>query len=127
MGAMPRLDCVLLLDEDPHNAEVLTTMLELVGYRVVVAPPEADAVAAARGVEADAVILNVTRPTPGGLAPIERLRAAAETAHVKILCLSGWVSEADRRSALAAGCDRFLAKPYRPDEVLTALRGLAAD
>lgn len=65
-----------------------------------------------------------------GLAKIDgweatrQLKATAETSHVPIIAVTGYVMEGDRDKALEAGCDEYSAKPVdfgRLQEMIQAL------
>jgi DNA-binding response OmpR family regulator len=66
----------------------------------------------------DLVLLDVRLPDGSGLDLLRELRAAASANTPRILILSASVLGADRDAAIAAGADAFLAKPFRPAELV---------
>ena len=67
------------------------------------------------------VVLDIELPLVHGFEVARRLRAQAELAGLPILAMSG---SAAADQALAAGCDAFIAKPFRADALVAALRAL---
>jgi DNA-binding response OmpR family regulator len=72
----------------------------------------------------DLVLLDVRLPDGSGLDLLRELRAAASADAPRILILSASVLGADRDAAIAAGADAFLAKPFRPAELVDRVADL---
>jgi CheY-like chemotaxis protein len=73
----------------------------------------------------DLLVLDVMIPGGGGMAVLARLRADSVLRDTPVVVLTAWPElEAD---ALAAGADRFFAKPFEPEELKTAVDELLAE
>ncbi|QKG22315.1 response regulator transcription factor [Actinomadura verrucosospora] len=113
---------VLVVDDEPDLAEVLSRVLASEGWSVRSAGDGAGALAAAREFEPDAVVLDVMLPDIGGLEVLRRLRADAPD--VCVLFLTARDAVEDRIAGITAGGDDYVTKPFSLEEVLARLRGL---
>ncbi|MDL4815553.1 response regulator transcription factor [Actinomadura opuntiae] len=113
---------VLVVDDEPDLAEVLSRVLASEGWSVRTAGDGAGALAAAREFHPDAVVLDVMLPDLGGLEVLKRLRAAAPD--VCVLFLTARDAVEDRIAGITAGGDDYVTKPFSLEEVLARLRGL---
>ncbi len=111
---------VLLVDDDEEVAALVGEMLEHLGYRVTHAASATDALGAlANACKVDIVFSDVMMP--GGMNGVELAREIRTRAlGVPVLLTSGY-AEAAQKSAAAEGV-HVLAKPYRLEELATALR-----
>jgi DNA-binding response OmpR family regulator len=74
----------------------------------------------------DLVMLDVMMPGTSGTDVLRKMRADEELRDVPVIVMSAWQSPQDVASALEAGADRFLAKPFRIDELGSMVRGLVS-
>jgi DNA-binding response OmpR family regulator len=74
----------------------------------------------------DLVMLDVMMPGTSGTDVLRKMRADKELRDVPVIVMSAWQSPQDVASALEAGADRFLAKPFRIDELGSMVRGLVS-
>jgi DNA-binding response OmpR family regulator len=74
----------------------------------------------------DLVMLDVMMPGTSGTDVLRKIRADDELRDVPVIVMSAWQSPQDVASALEAGADRFLAKPFRIDELGSMVRGLVS-
>ncbi|MGW4445714.1 response regulator transcription factor [Streptomyces sp. NPDC004682] len=118
-GTPPR---VLVVDDDPDLAEVLTGALRYQGWQVRAEGDGASAVAAARELRPDAVVLDVMLPDTDGLAVLRRLQEIAPD--VCVLFLTARDAVEDRIAGITAGGDDYVPKPFSLEEVVARLRGL---
>jgi two-component system, OmpR family, response regulator len=113
---------VLVVDDEPTLAELLTMALRYEGWEVRSAGDGLSAVRTARDFRPDAVVLDVMLPDIDGLEVLRRLRA--ETSDVPVLFLTAKDSLEDRITGLTAGGDDYVTKPFSLEEVVARLRGL---
>jgi len=111
---------VLLVDDDEEVAALVGEMLEHLGYRVTHAASATDALSALQnGCKVDIVFSDIMMP--GGMNGVELAREIRTRAlGVPVLLTSGY-AEAAQQSAAAEGV-HVLAKPYRLEDLATALR-----
>ncbi|MET9222670.1 response regulator transcription factor [Streptomyces sp. NPDC088197] len=113
---------VLVVDDEPDLAEVLSGVLAYEGWQVRTAGDVASAVAEARAFRPDAVVLDVMLPDGDGLSVLRRLRASQP--EVCVLFLTARDSVEDRIAGITAGGDDYVTKPFSLEELLARLRGL---
>ncbi|MFC0039605.1 response regulator transcription factor [Actinomadura rayongensis] len=113
---------VLVVDDEPDIRDVLVRVLRAEGWAVAEAADGTAALAAARDVRPDAVILDVMLPDTDGFAVLRDLRARAP--EICVLFLTARDTVEDRVAGITAGGDDYVTKPFSLDEVLARLNGL---
>jgi two-component system OmpR family response regulator len=113
---------VLVVDDEPTLAELLSMALRYEGWEVRSALDGQMAVRTARDFRPDAVVLDMMLPDFDGLEVLRRLRG--ETPDVPVLFLTAKDSVEDRITGLTAGGDDYVTKPFSLEEVVARLRGL---
>jgi DNA-binding response OmpR family regulator len=112
---------VLVVDDDPNVAEVVTRYLEREGFGVEVARDGHAALDRALAVPPDLVVLDLMLPGIDGLEVCRRLRALAP---VPVVMLTAKGAEADRVVGLELGADDYLAKPFSPRELTARVKAV---
>jgi CheY-like chemotaxis protein len=118
MGAGTTKRTVLLADDDAALRRLVGVTLGQDRFALLMAGDGEEALAVARAERPETILLDVNMPRLNGLEVCRALKADPATAHIKILILTGNGSDADRREALAAGADGYLAKPFSPIALL---------
>lgn len=113
---------ILIVDDDPHLAEVLRFALEQSGHRVSTASNGVLALRAVALQAPDLIVLDVLMPELDGTEVCRRLRA--EGSRIPILFLSSRADEIDRVLGLEMGGDDYLAKPFSPRELVARVKAL---
>lgn len=111
-------ELILLVDDEQSIRDIVRKTLERFGYRVLVAPNGAEAVAlyAPRQKEIAMVITDVSMPIMDGAALVLALKAI--NPRVRILVSSGLQTSEAVTKAINAGIQRFIPKPYSADQLL---------
>jgi DNA-binding response OmpR family regulator len=118
---MNPVDRILLVEDDPRLAEMLTEYLSQAGYRVAHAPTGRIAMEHIAAADIDAVILDLMLPDMDGLDVCRQLRAVSD---VPVLMLTARGDAIDRIVGLEIGADDYLPKPFEPRELLARLRAI---
>ena len=113
---------VLVVDDEPRLAEVLTRLLALEGWQAKSSLRGADAVRTAGEFRPHAVVLDIGLPDIDGFEVLRRLRRLDPT--VCVLFLTARDAVADRVAGIRAGGDDYVTKPFSMEEVAARLRGL---
>lgn len=113
---------ILVVDDEPVLAEMVSMALRYEGWEISTAGDGATALASARQSRPDAVLLDVMLPDMSGLEVLRRLRDIAPDLPVLLLTAKDAVE--DRIAGLSAGGDDYVTKPFSLEEVVLRLRGL---
>ncbi|PRY42709.1 response regulator [Umezawaea tangerina] len=110
---------VLVVDDEPQIVRALRINLTARGYQVLTAHDGASALTAAADGKPDVVVLDLGLPDLDGTDVIAGLRGWTS---VPIIVLSARTDSSDKVSALDAGADDYVTKPFGMDELLARLR-----
>lgn len=113
---------ILLVEDHEDNRIVYRTILEHVGYTVLLAGDGVEGVRLAREQKPDLILMDVSIPLMDGWTATSVLKADPETASIPIVALTAHALAGDRERALEVGCDGYLAKPVEPRRVLEEVR-----
>jgi PAS domain S-box-containing protein len=115
-------ETILLVDDEETVLEVTVKLLEVLGYRVLVARTGHEAVEMYRFLrnEIDLVILDMIMPGMGGEATFDILKFISPK--VKVILSSGYSIEGDSEKMLERGCHGFVQKPYNLEALSKKVR-----
>ncbi len=108
---------VLVVDDNRDAAEMLAEALDALGYRTTVAHDGAEALRAVEEAAPDVALLDIGLPVMDGYELAGRLRGGPGGSAIKLVAVTGYGQESDRRRATAAGFDAHLVKPVQLDMV----------
>lgn len=113
---------VLVVDDEPVLAELVSMALRYEGWDIATAGDGAGAIELARDNPPDVVVLDVMLPDMSGLDVLRRLRELQPG--LPLLLLTAKDSVEDRIAGLTAGGDDYVTKPFSIEEVVLRLRAL---
>jgi PAS domain S-box-containing protein len=118
---------VLYVEDNPDNIALMTQLLAArPDLRLLGAPDAMRAVAMARSLAPDLVVMDINLPDISGLEVLQLLQAEPTTRGIPVLALSANAMPGDIQKGLAAGFYRYITKPIKVNEFLQALdEGLA--
>lgn len=108
---------MLVVDDEPTIAEVVSRYLSVAGYETRVATTGPAAVEAALGDWPDLVVLDLMLPGIDGLEVMRRLRER-DAERVAVILLTAKGEESDRVVGLRLGADDYVVKPFSPAELV---------
>jgi DNA-binding response OmpR family regulator len=111
---------ILIVEDDQDVAKALAVRLKSAGYEVTVAPDAMTGVAAARKIQPDLALLDISLPAGNGFTVAEKIRELLVTA-TPIIFLTASKKPGLRQVAQNLGA-AFFEKPYDADELLAAIR-----
>ncbi len=114
---------VVVVDDERRMVELVTSYLEEVGFRTTGCHDGHEALLAARGLDVDAMVLDLMLPGVPGIEVCRRLRR--EGNDVPILMLTARGAVAERVEGLQAGADDYLVKPFALEELVARLQAIA--
>jgi two-component system OmpR family response regulator len=113
---------VLIVEDDQRISDSVAVALKLAGFIVDVEGDGEEGWFRGDTEPFDAIILDIGLPTIDGLSILKRWRKAGRITPVMILTArSNWD---ERVEGIDSGADEYLAKPFRPEELLARLRAL---
>jgi CheY-like chemotaxis protein len=121
-AAVPSKPLKILIVEDYRDAaESMRKLLNLCGYEVTVAYTGHEALQAARRDRPDIVLCDIGLPDSDGFSVASALREDPATAKARLIAVTAYGQDYDRRRALDAGFDLHLVKPVDPQALLREL------
>ena len=102
---------ILVVDDDPGIRKMLCRALDKGGYTVDWAANGFEAGVKTVRFHPDLIILDLFMPEMDGFEVCRRLKGDPDTAHTKIIAVSGFDTEENRRKVIDRGADLFIPKP----------------
>ena len=112
---------VLLVEDNEDARHMLSAQLAQMGYRVLEADNGIDGLALARSERPYLAILDIGLPGMDGYELAARIRQDPEVSGMRLIALTGYGQEADRRRATEAGFDAHFVKPLKFEELAACL------
>ncbi len=112
---------ILIAEDNVINQEVVSGMLEMMGYKTDIAENGLEAVNAVRDKQYDLIFMDVQMPHMDGIEATKRIIAELGDKRPRIIAMTANVMQGDKESYLAAGMDGYVGKPIMLDEVRTVL------
>ncbi|MBO0736452.1 MAG: response regulator [Alphaproteobacteria bacterium] len=109
---------LLIVEDDPHYARVLTDLARDAGFKVLMATGGADALALAREYRPTAISLDVFLPDMLGWTVLSELKQDPATRHIPVQVVT---LDEDRQRGLACGAFSFVTKPSTTEDLEAAL------
>ena len=117
---------VLVIDDDTEVRRLICTMLRRGGgYDVVEATDGPSGLSAFAADDFVAVVTDLIMPGQTGIDTIKKLRALDPRMPIIAVSGFGWDESSELvREAMSAGANHLLGKPFRPDDLMSAIAGL---
>ncbi|MGV7207892.1 ATP-binding protein [Oxalobacteraceae bacterium A2-2] len=119
-GARPRK--ITIVDDNEDAARTLAALLAALGHTAAVETDPVQALAKAAEAPAEAYLLDIGMPVMDGYTLARKLREHPATRDARIIAVSGYGQEQDRKQALSAGFDDLAIKPVDLDRLLALLQ-----
>jgi len=118
---------ILIVDDEPNILDLVRFTLEDAEVRVVEASDGVEALALARRLRPDLILLDVHMPRLDGLEACRQIRRDPALAQTPIVMLTAAGQEADRARGREAGADEYLTKPFSPLALLALVEALVPE
>ena len=112
---------ILIVEDEPHIAQVLEGYLKRDGYRTELALDGTRALELHRAAKPDLVLLDVQLPKMDGLEVLRRIR---ETASTPVIMVTAMAEDLDKLLGLRMGADDYVVKPFSPLEVVARVKAV---
>jgi PAS domain S-box-containing protein len=118
---------VVVADDNRDAADSLAALLSALGNRVAVAYDGVEAIEAVRAFRPRVVMLDIGMPRLDGYCAAREIRKHPDAQGIKLVALTGWGHDDDRRRAKEAGFDAHIVKPAKLDALSRVLADVALD
>jgi CheY-like chemotaxis protein len=112
---------VLVVDDDPRNAFVLTDVLQMHGITVIQAPDGRKAITELLAGGIDLVLMDVMMPQMDGYATTRAIRQMPQFANLPVITVTARAMQGDREKSIDAGASDYITKPIDVNELLACM------
>jgi len=112
---------ILIIEDNPANMRLASLLLEKAGHAVLRAVDAEAGLALARSNQPDLILMDIQLPGMDGLAATVLLKQDPATAAIPIIALTAMAMKEDEEKTRVAGCDAYIAKPLRYQELYAAI------
>ena len=115
---------ILLVDDEPDILEILGYNLAQEEYQIFTASNGKEAVAKAKKIIPDLIIMDVMMPEMDGMEACENIRKFPELSNVLITFLTARSEDYSQVAGFDAGADDYIAKPIKPKVLVSKVKAL---
>lgn len=115
---------VLIVDDNPQNADLMEAYLAASDYELRTATDGEQTLREVAAWQPDLILLDIMMPKLSGFEVCKRLRADPATHDIAIVMVTALDQPSDVERAVEAGTDDFLSKPINKNELLLRVRSL---
>jgi phosphoserine phosphatase RsbU/P len=105
-------ECFLVADDDEHNRELLTRLLQKEGYRSVTAANGVEALEVLKRQPIDVILLDVKMPEMDGFELLDRLKGDSGLKHIPVIMVSAFTELERTARCIKQGAEDYLPKPF---------------
>jgi PAS domain S-box-containing protein len=115
---------ILIADDNRDSADSLAMYLKIKGHQTSKAYDGEEAIAAAKAIRPDVVLLDIGMPGLNGYEVCRRIREQPWGRDTLVVALTGWGQKQDQQRSEEAGFDRHMVKPVEPSALIKLLASL---
>lgn len=112
---------ILVIEDNAANLKLAAFILEQAGYAVLDAIDAEAGVTLARSALPDLILMDIQLPGINGLDATAILKGDPATSRIPVIALTALAMMGDEARIRAAGCDGYVAKPMRYQELLATI------
>ena len=112
---------ILIVEDNAANMKLAMVVLSSAGHSVLSATDAETGLTLARSEQPQLILMDIHLPGMDGLAAIALLKNDDATRAIPVLVLTALAMKGDEERIRAAGCDGYIAKPMRYQEVLSTV------
>jgi len=110
---MDKRPCILVVEDNAINRELIVDLLEMVGYVVIWTENGETCLALAHSRQPDLILMDLSLPGVDGLTATRWLQDDPLTCAIPVIAVTAHALALDREQALAAGCVDYVTKPIQ--------------
>lgn len=115
---------ILVVEDSPTDQKYLTEILVKKGYQVITAETGEDAIAKARQLQPDLVLMDIVLPGQNGYQATRELTKDASTKHIPVIICTTKGQETDRVWGMRQGAKDYIVKPVSQADLLAKIAAL---
>jgi two-component system cell cycle response regulator DivK len=115
---------VLVVEDNAANMKLACLLLANAGHEVLCAVDAESGITLARSGKPNLILMDIQLPGMDGLAATALLKQEPSTASIPVIALTAMAMKADEEKSQVAGCDAYIAKPLRYQELYAAIDAL---
>jgi len=115
---------ILVVDDEPDVASLLTLMLKSQGYEVIAAGDGQEALEKARSENPDLILLDVMLPRLDGYKVARMLKFDENYSHIPIIMLTAKIQDRDKQTGLEMGANDYVTKPFDTAQLLAKIKDI---
>lgn len=116
--------CLLIVDDQPMNLDILQTRLAVHGYEIVTAMDGEEALAIVRAKQPDLILLDVMMPKMDGIEACRQLKADPSLPFIPVIMVTAKADSKDIVAGLEAGADEYLTKPIDQPALVARVKSM---
>jgi two-component system cell cycle response regulator DivK len=117
---------ILIVEDNPANLKLATLLVRNAGHTALCAVDAETGLTLARAEQPQLILMDIQLAGMDGLAATRLLKMDPATAAIPIIALTAMAMKDDEEKTKAAGCDAYIAKPLRYQELYAAIDALLA-
>ena len=108
---------ILVVEDNALNMKFVIMLLHSAGHTTLEATDAESGMALARSGHPDLILMDIELPGMDGLEATTLLKKDPATAGIPVIAVTAMTMKNDRHRAVEAGCDGYVAKPFRHQEL----------
>jgi two-component system cell cycle response regulator DivK len=117
---------ILVVEDHPANMKLAVLLLQKAGYSVLSAMDGEAGLAIAQTEQPDLILMDIQLPGMDGLAATALLKQNLATRAIPVIALTALAMTSDENRCRNAGCDGYISKPLRYQELLAEIKAQLA-
>lgn len=113
---------ILIVDDKPENCAVLTQLFKPLGFKITEAYDGVQAIASVQNRQPDLILMDLVMPVLDGFKATQAIRNKAGADKIIIIAISASAFHFHKYQSKEAGCDDFIAKPWKMAELLNCVQ-----
>ena len=109
---------ILNVEDNEANRKIVRYLFESKGYKVIEAMDGEEGVRMAEQERPDIILMDVQLPKLSGYEATLRIKANPALGDIPVIAVTSFALGGDDQKAMEAGCDDYIAKPFKPRDLL---------
>ena len=113
---------ILVIEDNPTNMKLMRFLLEQAGHEVIACSTAREGLAFLEGNRPDMVLMDIQLPDIDGLTATRRIRENPALEGLPVIAVTAFAMKGDEARARDAGCDAYVTKPIRYQQLLDTVK-----